>query len=321
MTIQEIYDLGVQMAIKADVRGEAGVKKILKKRNDEYKDLSEKKRKYFDLESLTNPYSDSRIYTGEPKKVVKKMLVGIDASTAEILLLDRLNEKRMGFDLFLTHHPEGIGMTGLHDVMDLQIDMYGNLGIPLNVSHSLMTERMSEVERRFHPSNYNQAVDAARLLQIPLMSLHTVWDNIGNDFMTDYLAKKEYDTVGDILEYLLELPEYVEASKMKAGPKIISGTEKSRAGKVVLFFTGGTNPSKEMYIEIAKAGVGTIVDMHMPEEAVKEMKKYHINVINAGHMSSDSIGANIFLDELEERGIEVVPCSGLIRVKRKGKKV
>jgi len=34
-------------------------------------------------------------------------------------------------------------------------------------------------------------------------------------------------------------------------------------------------------------------------------------------MAADSIGANLFLDKLEKRGIEVIPCSGLIRVRRK----
>jgi putative NIF3 family GTP cyclohydrolase 1 type 2 len=319
MTIQEIYELGIQMAIKADPRGETLVKKLLKKANDDYKELSTKKKRFFDIETLTNPYSDSRIYTGDLKTKVKKILTGIDASAAEVLLFDRLNEKGMGFDLFITHHPEGMGLTGLNDVMSLQVDVYGELGVPLNVSDSLMTERMGEVARKIHPGNYNQVIDAAKLLEVPLMSLHTVWDNLGNQFMTNYLKDKNFDSVGEILDYMLELPEYVASSKDKAGPIIISGSEKSRAGKVAIFFTGGTNPSKEMYIEMAKAGVGTIVDMHMPEEAVKEMKKHHVNVINAGHMSSDSLGANLFYDKLEAEGIEIVACSGLIRVKRKVK--
>ena len=33
-------------------------------------------------------------------------------------------------------------------------------------------------------------------------------------------------------------------------------------------------------------------------------------------MSSDSIGMNLFLDELEKKGIEIIPVSGLIRVSR-----
>src|SRR5260221_476859 len=109
--------------------------------------------------------------------------------------------------------------------------------------------------------------------------------------------------------------ELMESEKGKAGPSSVSGGEKSYAGKIAVFFTGGTDPSKEMHVEIAKAGVGTIVTMHMPEDTIKEMKKRHINVINTGHMSSDSIGANLFFDELEKKGIEVISCSGLIRVK------
>jgi putative NIF3 family GTP cyclohydrolase 1 type 2 len=55
----------------------------------------------------------------------------------------------------------------------------------------------------------------------------------------------------------------------------------------------------------------------MSEEHRKEAEKHHINVVIAGHMSSDSLGMNLFLDELEKQGIKVVPISGLIRIKRK----
>ena len=34
---------------------------------------------------------------------------------------------------------------------------------------------------------------------------------------------------------------------------------------------------------------------------------------------SDSIGSNLFLDELEKRGVQVIPASGLIRIKRRKK--
>lgn len=317
MTIQEIYDLAIEMGIKADPRGEKAVEKLLERTKKEFKELSEKKKKYFDTDSLTNPYSDSKLYFGDPTTEVKKILAGIDVSGTEVLLADRLNEKGERIDLLIGHHPEGHGLAALHDVMDLQVDVYGSAGIPVNVAHALMAERMVEIERRIHPSNHTQVIDTARLLNIPFMSLHTIWDNMGDQFMKNYLKGKDFETVGEIVEYMMEIPEYIEAKKGKAGPMIVSGSEKSRVGKIVLFFTGGTNPSKDMYIEMAKAGIGTVIDMHMPEDAIKEMKKMHINVINAGHMSSDSIGANLFFDELEKKGIEVIPCSGFIRVKRK----
>ena len=69
-------------------------------------------------------------------------------------------------------------------------------------------------------------------------------------------------------------------------------------------------------MELVKAGVGTLVEMHIPEDSVVVLKKAHINAIDVGHMAADSIGANLFLDQLEKRGVEVIPVSGLIRVSR-----
>ncbi len=320
MTIQQIYDLALEMGIDSDPRGKTGVDKFLKRIKKEYEDLSKEKKKYFDSESLTNPYGDTRIFVGDPKIEVKKVLAGIDADAAEVILADRLNQKGLGIDLVIGHHPVGIGLVGLHEVMDLQVDSFANEGVPINVMHTLMMQRQDDVKRKIHPTNHNQIVDTARLLEIPLMNLHTAWDNLGDEFMKKYIAKKTYHTVGDVLDHMMDLPEFQEAARGKNEPAIVSGTPNTRVGKVSVMFTGGTNPSKEIYIELAKAGVGTLIDMHIPEEALKELKKRHINVITAGHMASDSIGANLFLDELESRGIEVIPCSGLIRVNRKVQK-
>ena len=71
---------------------------------------------------------------------------------------------------------------------------------------------------------------------------------------------------------------------------------------------------------MSQAGIGTIISMHQSEEHRKEAEAAHINVVIAGHISSDSIGMNLFLDELEKKGIEIVPCSGLIRISRVNKK-
>src|SRR3989338_7179109 len=328
MTLQEIYELAIEMGLKADPRGKDGVKRFLARTKKEYDEMPKKKKQYFDEESFRNPYVDSIILFGDPKIKVKKLMAGIDAGVADLLLLDRLNHPSthstgsgqagsgLGLNLLISHHPTGYALASLHEVMDIQIDMFEEAGIPPNVAHALFEERKGAVKRRIDPRNHGQDVDAARLLNIPFLSLHTIWDNLGNQFMRNYLGKKKFYTVGEILDEINKLPEFIEATKGKAGPSILSGSEKSRAGKIFISFTGGTNPSKELYMEMAKAGVGTVVDMHIPEEALQEVKKLHINVINTGHMASDSIGANIFLEELEKRGVKVIPCSGLIRVKR-----
>lgn len=102
MTIKEIYDLAIEMGIKSDPRTKSGVMKALSRRKKDYDDLSLKNKKYFDEESLINPYSDTRILVGDPKKEIKKVLAGIDSDSAEPLLVDRLNQKVKELDyLFL----------------------------------------------------------------------------------------------------------------------------------------------------------------------------------------------------------------------------
>lgn len=316
MLLSDIYKLAIEMGIEADPRGKSGVEKLLKKAKNDYKELPEKKKKIFDTEGLTNPYSDSRIMFGGGKTNIKRAMAGIDASAAEILIADRLTEKGKKIDLVISHHPTGHALASLDEVMDVQVDMYAKAGVPENLAHALFEERKSHVRRGVGPLNHGQAVDAARLLDMPLMSIHTVWDNLGNDFMNKNIEDKKFDTLEELLDAINDIPEFTEAAKGKNGPSIVAGAPHSRTGKVVVNFTGGTNPSKQLYIELAKSGVGTIVEMHVPEDAVQELRKMHVNVIDCGHMAADSIGANLFLDQLEKKGVQIIPCSGLIRVKR-----
>jgi hypothetical protein len=318
MTIQQIYDLAIEMGSKADPRGIAGVKASLLRAKKDYEDLPDKKKKFFDKESLKNPYADSRILFGDPKTKIGKIITGIDITTGEVVLVDRLNQKGEKIDLIIGHHPEGKALIALDEVMDLQVDVLSQLGVPVNISESLLSDRISQVKRGLGPVNHFQSVDAAKLLNIPFMVIHTIWDNLGYNYLLNYLAKKKLETVGDVIDAIEEIPEFAEAKKIGAGPKLTSGSRKNRAGKVaVTGFTGGTSGSKLIYEKMAHAGLGTIVEMHMNESHHEEAKKHHLNTIVSGHMASDSLGANLFLDQLEKRGVRVIPFSGLIRIKRK----
>lgn len=317
MTIGGIYELAIKMGTSADPRGKKGVEKYLDRQKKIYEDLSTSKKADFDLETLENPYSDTRILFGDPSTNVDKVIAGIDFETGEVVLADRLNEKGEGIDLLIAHHPEGGALASLHEVMDLQVDLLASYGVPINVAEGMLSERISEVRRKLGPINHYRSVDAARILNLPFMCIHTVWDNLGWRFMADIFEKKEHETVGDVMDILRGIPEYTQAIKYKAGPIIFAGSEKNRAGKVaVAEFTGGTEGAKEVYERLSHAGVGTIIGMHASEEHREEVKKHHINLIIAGHIVSDSVGANLFLDELERRGVKVIPTSGLIRVSR-----
>ena len=317
MNIQQIFDLAIQIGIDNDPRGRAKIKKILAKRKEEFDELSAKKKKEFDTDRLTNPYSDTNIqYVPNLKKEVKTILVGVDIDPAEILLANELNKQGQKIDLIICHHPIGKSLANLGDVMDMQVDIMEQEGIPGNIAEKIMEERVSQISRNVAPVNHYQSADMARLLDIPLVNIHTPADNSVYKFVKEKIDKKKPETVGEIIELLKEIPEYAEGTKLAMGPVIFTGSEKSRAGKIMLGMTGGTGPSEKIYEKLGQYGVGTVVDMHIGEKHREEAAKHYINVVIAGHMASDSLGLNIIMDELEKRGIKIIPCSGFIRYSR-----
>ena len=316
MLLRDMYELAIERGIEADPRGKEAVLKLLSKAKKQYGDLKDDEKEEFDTEQLTNPYPDSRISYGDLDMDVRTILVGVDIDTSELLMVKELERSGRQIDLVISHHPAGKSMVRFADVMQMQSDIFESLGIPINVAEGILEERIGEIARRLMPSNHFRVVDAARLLGVPLMSLHTPADNQVHGFVQRHLDEKGPETLDEILKALKEIPEYMEASRLGTGPKILVGSKDSRPGKIVSMMTGGTGgPTKDVE-EMVKAGVGTLVEMHFAEDKRKEAQKHHINVVIAGHMASDSVGMNILLDEYEKRGVEVMTCSGIIRISR-----
>jgi len=313
MKVKEIYNLAIEMGVEADFRGNEGVEKFLARKRKKYEKLSGEEKEEFDKEALENRFLDSRIYNIAEDKEIKKVLFGIDITPAELLMAREIG----GIDLVIAHHPIGKGLAHLADVMGLQCDVLNYYGVPINIAEGLMKERIEEVARGISAANHQRTVDAAKLLKINLMSSHTPCDNLAAKFLREKIEKENPERVEDLMKILKEIPEYKEAMKIGAGPKIFVGDTERKCGKIALTeMTGGTEGSPKLYEKMAGAGIGTVIGMHMSEEHKKEAETANINVVIAGHMSSDSLGVNLFLDELEKKGIEIVPCSGLIRVPR-----
>ena len=321
MKIKDIYNLAIKMGIESDLRGKDFVMKQMKKTKEKYEKLSKEKKEEFDKEKLTNPYSDSRILVGDPNKEIKRIMVGIDIDPAELMIARYLSDQGKKIDLVMGHHPIGSALNDIAEVMHLQSDILAQYGVPINIAEAVMLPRITEISQGiFQAYNYDRPVQAANLLGFPLMCIHTPADNLVANHIEKIIKKEKPDTVGEVLDVLNAIPEYKEAIKYKAGPQIVAGRKDARAGKIAIDFTGGTNGAKEIFKHSSHAGIGTIISMHMREEWRKEAEKHHINVIICGDTQSDSIGMNIFLDELEKKGIEIIACSGLNRIKRFNKK-
>ena len=316
MKINDIYKLSIKMGTNSDFRGSGGVQKLLDGKRNKFVNMPEKEKDEFNKDALENPYLDSGVYNVAEDKEIKRVLVGIDIGPEEILIAKELGN----IDLVMAHHPIGKGLAQLADVMDLQADVYNYYGVPINVAEGLMKEKISEVARGVNASNHQRTVDAARLMKVNLMNSHTPCDNLAAKFLKDFIESKKIETVGELINALKEIPEYKEAMKIGVGPKIFVGSPDNRCGKIAMTeITGGTEGSPKLYEKMAQAGVGTVVGMHISEDHKKEAESAHVNVVIAGHISSDSLGVNLFMDELEKQGIEIVSCSGFTRFSRVGK--
>ena len=317
MKLSDFFKRSIAIGLENDPRGKDFVLKTLEKKRQEYENLKPKEKEIFDLETLENPYSDSRILNGTGEEEIKTALVGIDIEVGEILLAENLKNKGISVDLVISHHPEGKAYANLYSVMYMQADILHKYGIPISIAEDLMEGRIKEVERKLMPVNHTRAVDAARLLNIPFLCLHTPADNMVASYLQKIFDEKKPYTIDEIIELLLEFPEYKEAEKIGAGPKILIGSKNRKAGKIFVDMTGGTEGSKEIFQSLAFSGINTIVGMHLSEEHRKEAEKNHINVVIAGHIASDNLGLNLLLDKIiSTEEIRILECSGFKRFTR-----
>lgn len=317
MKLRKLYEEVVKHGIAVDPRGETRVKRELERVKKDYEALADDEKKRFDLERLTNPYSDSRILHGVDDVEVGTVLMGIDMEVGEVLLADRLREKGREIDMLWAHHPEGSGLANLGGVMAMQADILSGFGVPINIAEGLLEPRIREVERGVMPTNHMRAVDAARLLDLPMICTHTPADNCVAAHLQELFDEKTPETVDDVLSVLREIPEYAEAEVNGSGLKVVAGKKKRRSGRVFVDMTGGTSGSAKTFEKLANTSdIGTMVVMHIPEKHLKEADKNHINVVIAGHIASDTLGMNLLLDAVEKAGqskFSVIECSGFRR--------
>ncbi len=317
MRLRDIYRFVIERGMAKDPRSIRAIKKGLGKEKAFFRKLKGADKSAYDRERLTNPYADTRVLHGELAKEVKTIMAGIDMESGEILAADRLNERGACIDLVMAHHPEGGAWASLYDVMRMQAAVLEKFGINSAVAEDLLKERIGEVERSLAPANHFRSVDIARLLDIAFMCVHTPADNHVSWYLQRLFDTKKPAKLKDLLVLLKAIPEYSDALKKNAGPRILIGESAKSAGKVFVDMTGGTEGPKKIFARLSQAGVGTIVAMHLSEEHFKNAKDEHINVVIAGHIASDNLGLNLLLDEFEKKEeLKIIPCSGFVRVKR-----
>ncbi len=250
---------------------------------------------------------------------VKTVMVGIDIESQEILLAKQLINSGTEIDLIIAHHPEGYAYSTFYGVLGMQASILSKQGIPINITEIIVSKRIEEVQRSVLSQNSERVYDAAKLLNIPFMTAHSVADNHVAMFLQNEINVLNPTYLKTIIEILNKYPEYKYASKIGHKPFILSGSDYSRCGKVFVDMTGGTEGPLESFEKLESAGVGTIISMHLSRKAVKKAEEHHLNIILAGHISSDNLGLNLLFDKLEKNALEkfkFIECSGFRRFRR-----
>lgn len=318
MKIIDIMNFAIKEGIKVDPRSKIVIDRILKERKEKYKNLKGIEKEVFDVFSLESPYEDSRIIWGDPGIQVNEAWVGIDIDTEDLLLVKKLTEGKKSKPVVIGHHPLGRSYANFYEVMDLQVDVLESMGMTVSIAENLTHSRKAEVARRVNPVNHFKEQDAARLLQMPTLNIHTPADNHVKNYLDNAVSKQKPEKLKDLLNLLLKIPEYKISAKKGVPPRIFVGSESNKCGKIFVDMTGGTEGSPELFKNLVQSGVSTVVAMHISDKHFKEAKEHNLNVVIAGHISSDNLGMNLLLDKLIKKlgNLKIIEFSGFNRVKR-----
>lgn len=146
------------------------------------------------------------------------------------------------------------------------------------------------------------------MLGIPWMVLHTAADNCATTYLQKRIEAAQPETLQDVLNFLLSIPEYEQGARELIGPRLVIGkSPKSKAGKVVVDMTGGAEAPTGIFPSFADSGIKTILCMHVSEGWYEEAARHHVQIVCAGHSPSDTLGMNLLLDETMPEGVEMIP--------------
>ncbi len=243
---------------------------------------------------------------------IKRILFGVDVDAAGILIAKQLN-----FNAVIAHHPPGdeSRIYGIPEVMLRHIDQMKSVGISEKNAKRALEVIRGKISRQRNVINYDRVTSVAKLLEIPFLNIHTPVDAITKKYFDDYidsfLSSNKSANVSDLIKSLNEIDEI---SKGLTKPALRIGDDESPVGKFFVAISAGTSGGAAVAKAYFKAGINTLLYMHLGEGDYKKLKKERVkgNLIVTGHMPSDSIGINIYLNELEKRGIFVQRFSGVI---------
>jgi len=249
---------------------------------------------------------DSAIYVSG--KNIQRVIFTIDPEPSILLLAKQLN-----YDLVISHHYTS-ACVDAWKVFLKHIDQMVAAGIPRNEAEKAVQKKLMSLKISGHARNYDLIDSLARFIKIPFMNIHNPLDEIGRRIMQEtidkYISGRKNVKVNDVINALYTLKEFQHAkTKILVGV----GDIENSVNKVVVSHGALTNGGYEVANTYFKHGIDTVVYIHISPSDLLKLKEENLgNLIISGHIASDSVGINPFLDRLEKEGLEVLRIGGVI---------
>lgn len=261
-----------------------------------------------EMAGLSEIPGDSAIH--HPGEAIERVLFGIDLKGPELKLVADLR-----FDCAISHHPVGGRSTlQFHRVLERHVDQMIAAGVPEDVARRTMAETIEARRISDSTTNYDHAPSIARLLDLPYLNVHTPLDEIGRRRMAEAAGAVGGEvSVAELVDRLYET--FGEFRNADTEIEVRVGRPSNRIGRVVVSHGAGTNggyPVAKAYFE---HGIDTVIYIHCrPEDAAKLRAEFGDakTLLVTGHIASDSIGINPYVDRLRAEGVEVTTFSGII---------
>ena len=239
---------------------------------------------------------------------VETALVGIDLESPEIQLAER-----EGYDLVLAHHPPGGDpRVNFAPVLDKQVEFMTAHGVPEERAEEAVADLRSGMKHAGHSANYRHDPSIAEHLDQPYMNVHLAPDEIGRRRFREVADDFDNDaSVGQFADALGELPEIEEAI---TNVELRLGERDNDLGEVAIHHAAGTNGGSEVASAYFDNGVDTVLYIHVGAGDTATLQEEYgdteKNLVVTGHIASDAIGMNEFIDALEAEGLECDTVSG-----------
>lgn len=241
---------------------------------------------------------------------IRRVLIGIDIKGAEVKLA-----RDLGYDVAISHHPIG-GSAALryHEVLLRHVDQMIGAGVPAEIALSALADTIEARRILASMGNYDHSPSIARLLDLAYMNIHTPLDEIGRRRMAEAVGELGPEgSIADLIDHLYT--SFDEFCNAMTEIEVRLGRKENRIGRAVVSHGAGTNGGYPVAKAYFDHGVDTVIYIHCrPEDSRRLVEEYgeEKNLIVTGHIASDSIGINPYIDRLRQEGLDVTAISGII---------